>query len=93
VIPQASAFQATEAAALYSRFFDPRILPDFTLESPTYDARDGTEPQFRKHYDSKTAPSSRQIVNKSIFLRRAGSSQILPDLVLIEEIMAELRLF
>ena len=32
-------------------------------------------------------------MNKSIFLRRAGSGQILPDLVLIEEIMAELWLF
>lgn len=44
--PQASAFQATEAAAQYSRFFDPCILPDFTLESPIYDARDGTGSNF-----------------------------------------------
>ena len=63
------------------------------MESPTYDARDGTQQQIRKHYDSKITPSPKKIINILIFSRCARSGQILPDLAFIEIIMAELGLF
>jgi hypothetical protein len=44
---QASAFEATEAAASDSSFFDLPILPDFRVESPSYEAGTGPSRHFR----------------------------------------------
>ncbi|WP_219114206.1 hypothetical protein [Janthinobacterium sp. UMAB-56] len=43
---QASAFEATEAAASDSSFFDLPILPDFRVESPSFRGRHRAMPTF-----------------------------------------------
>ncbi|MGK5063571.1 hypothetical protein [Janthinobacterium sp. LB3P112] len=60
---QASAFEATEAAASDSSFFDLPILPDFRVESPSFRVTHRGKPTFSAVFDSRMLQRSVNINN------------------------------